>query len=101
MFIEEFRYSEMIALCSKTYCCYDEQSDTVKLSSKWLNKNNIVEPLAKYRKILFDVEQVYSTNRGFCVVDNKKICTYELKKLGPSYFYPKRKVCEDGIHTTP
>ena len=101
LFKEEFRCSEKIALCSKTYCCYDEQSDTAKLSSKGLNKNNIEEPLAKYRKVLFDEEQVYSTNRGFRVVDNKKVCTYELKKRGLSYFYPKRKVCEDGIHTTP
>ena len=101
LFKEEFRCSEMIALCSKTYCCYDEQSDTVKLSSKGLNKNNIEEPLAKYRKVLFDEEPVYSTNRGFRVVNNKKVCTYELKKVGLSSFYPKRKVCEDGIHTTP
>ena len=101
LFKEEFRCSEMIALCSKTYCCYDEQSDTVKLSSKEINKNNIEEPLAKYRKVFFDEERVYSTNRGFRVVDNKKVCTYELKKVGLSYFYPKRKVCEGGIHTTP
>ena len=101
LFKEEFRCSEMIALCSKTYCCYDEETDTVKLSSKGLNKSNIEEPLNKYRKVLFNEERVYSTNRGFRVVDNKKVCTYELKKVGLSYFYPKRKVCEDGIHTTP
>ena len=101
LFKEEFRCSEMIALCSKTYCCYDEETDTVKLSSKGLNKKNIEEPLNKYRKVLFDEERVYSTNRGFRVVDNKKVCTYELKKVGLSYFYPKCKVCEDGIHTTP
>ena len=91
----------MIALCSKTYCCYDEETDTVKLSSKELNRNNIEEPLNKYRKVLFNEERVYSINRGFRVVDNKKVCTYELKKLGLSYFYPNCKVCEDGIHTTP
>ena len=31
LFKEEFRCSEMIALCSKTYCCYDEETDTVKV----------------------------------------------------------------------
>ena len=78
----------MIALCSKIYCCYDEQSDTVKLFSKGLNKNNIEESLAKFRKVLFDEEQVYSTNRGLRVVDNMKVFTYELKKVGLWYFYP-------------
>ena len=91
LFKEEFRCSEMIALCSKTYRCYDEQSDTVKLSSKGLNKNNIKEPLAKYRKVLFDEERVYSTNRGFGVVDNKKVCTYELKNWDCHTFIPSVK----------
>ena len=77
------------------------RKQTVKLSTKGLNKSNIEEPLNKYRKVLFNEERVYSTNRGFRVVHNKKVCTYELKKVGLSYFYPKRKVCEDGIHTTP
>ena len=75
----------MIALCSKTYCCYEE-TDTAKLSSKGLNKSNIEEPLNNYRKVLFNEERVYSTNRGFRVVENKKVCTYERKKVGLSYF---------------
>ena len=66
----------MIALCSKTYCCYDEETDTVKLSSKGLNKNNIEEPLNNYRKVLFNEERVFLTNRGFRVVDNKNECLY-------------------------
>ena len=49
----------MIALCSKTYCCYDEETDTVKLSSKGLNKSNIEEPLNKYRKVLFNEEREF------------------------------------------
>ena len=92
----------MIALCSKTCCCYDEHSNTVKLSSERLNKNNTEEPLAKYRKVksLFDEERVYSRKCGIRVVDSKKVCTYELKKVGLSYFHSKRKVCEDGIQPT-
>ena len=81
----------MIALCSKTYCCYDEETDTVKLSSKGLNKSNIEEPLNKYRKVLFNEERVYSTNRGFRVVGNKKVCTYELKKWDFHIFIPSVK----------
>ena len=50
LFKEEFRCSEMIALCSKTYCCYDEQSDTVKLSSKGLNKKQHRGTLSQIQK---------------------------------------------------
>ena len=49
---------------------------------------------------MFDEERVYSTNRGFPVVDIKKVCTNELKNVGLSYFHPKRKDCEYGIRTT-
>ena len=35
---EEFRCTEMVCLCSKTYCCYDVTSNILKNSSKGLNK---------------------------------------------------------------
>ena len=38
LFKEEFRRAEMLCLCSKTYCCYDEQTNKYKFSSKGLNK---------------------------------------------------------------
>ena len=38
LFKEEFRCTEMLCLCSKTYCCYDNKSDKFKFSSKGLNK---------------------------------------------------------------
>ena len=38
LFKEEFRCSEMLCLCSKTYCCYNEKSNKYKVSSKGLNK---------------------------------------------------------------
>ena len=38
LFKEEFRCTEMLCLCSKTYCCYDNKSDKMKLSSKGLNE---------------------------------------------------------------
>ena len=39
-FKEEFRSAEMLCLCSKTYCCYDKQTNKYKFSSK-SQKNNI------------------------------------------------------------
>ena len=38
LFKEEFRCTEMLILCGKTYCCYDVTSNKLKLSSKCLNK---------------------------------------------------------------
>ena len=99
LFKEEFRCTEMVALCSKTYCCFDSSSNTTKLSCKGLNKHALVndEPLQKYRKVL-QKESVVTTNRGFRVVKNS-VATYDLKMNGLSYFYPKRQVLSDGIHT--
>ena len=37
-FTEEFRCTEMLCLCSKTYCCYDATSKKPKFSTKSLKK---------------------------------------------------------------
>lgn len=100
LFKEEYRGTEMIALCSKTYCCYNSVTDKVKFSSKGINKNHLEEPLKKFRRVIKEQVNVSSTNRGFRTVDNM-VKTYEQTKKGLAYFYPKRKVSEDGIHTTP
>ena len=53
LFKEEFRCTEMLCLCSKTYCCYDVTSNKLKISSKGLNKRVLEQsvdgPLEKYR----------------------------------------------------
>ena len=52
IFKEEFRCTEMLCLCSKTYCCYDSNSNKYKFSSKGLNKRKFEDcsdgPMAKY-----------------------------------------------------
>ena len=104
LFKEEFRCSEMLCLCSKTYCCYDTASNKLKFSSKGLNKRILEQsgdgPLEKYRKVLDEGVNITSTNRGFRTKDHA-VATYEQTKRGLSYFYPKRIVEMDGIHTKP
>ena len=104
LFVEEFRCTEMLCLCSKTYCCYDSNSNKYKLSSKGLNKRTLEDcgdgPMAKYRKVLDEFIHVTSTNRGFRTV-HLSVGTYEQTKKGLSYFYPKRIVDSDGIHIRP
>ena len=104
LFKEEFRCIEMLCLCSKTYCCFNSVTNKTKFSSKGLSKSvleeNSDEPLQKYRRVLDDAVNTASTNRGFRTM-NHQILTYEQTKKGLSFFYPKRIVDADGIHTTP
>ena len=104
LFKEEFRCTEMLCLYSKTYCCNDSNSNKYKFSSKGLNKRALEDcgecPMAKYRKVLDEFIKVTSTNRGFRTVHHS-VATYKQTKEGLSYFYPKRIVDADGIHTRP
>ena len=56
--------------------------------------------MSKYRKVLQEEVNVTSTNRGIQTIQHS-VATYEQTKKGLSYFYPKRIVEEDGIHTKP
>ena len=56
--------------------------------------------MSNYRKVLKEAVNVTSTNRGYRTIQHS-IATYEQTKKGLSYFYPKRIVEEDGIHTKP
>ena len=104
LFKEEFRCFEMLCLCSKTYCCYDRKSNKYNFSSKGLSKRTLEHcgdgPMSKYRKVLEEAVNGTSTNRGFRIM-KQSVATYEQTKTGLSYFYPKRLVEEDGIHTKP
>ena len=101
---EEFRCTEMLCLCSKTYCCYGSNSYKYKFSSKGLNKRTLEDcgdgPMAKYRKVLHEFINVTSNNRGFRNVHHS-VATYEQTKNGLSDFYPKRIIDADGIDTRP
>ena len=93
LFKEEFRCTGMVALCSKTYCCYDEVSETVKLSCKGINKSTLKDdnPMLKMRNVLQKQDEVTTTNRGFRVVNQKEICTYELKKTRSLLLLPEKR----------
>ena len=94
----------MLCVCSKTYCCYDRKSDKITFSSKELNERVLEDsgdgPMSKYRRLLDEATNLTSTNRGFRTV-NHMVATYEQIKKRFSYFYPKRQVQDDGIHTKP
>ena len=80
LYKEDFRCSEMLCLCSKTYCCYDQKSNKNKFSSKGLNKRTLEDcgdgPMSKYRKVLEEAVNVISTKRGFRTM-KLSVATYE------------------------
>ena len=57
-------------------------------------------PLEKYQRVLNEKVNVTSNNRGFRT-NNHSVATYEQVKKGLSFFYTKRIVKSDGIHTQP
>ena len=100
---EEFRCTEMLYLCGKTYCCYDVTSNKLKFSTKGLNKRVLEQnggPLERYRRLLNAKVNVTSNNRGFGT-NNHSVATYEQIKKSLSYFYPRTIVETNGIHTQP
>ena len=104
LFREEFRCTEALCLCSKTYCCYDVTSNKLKFSSKGLNKRVLEQrgggPLEKYRRVLNEKINETSNKKGF-PTNNHSVATCEqaLKRL--SYLYSKRIVETDRIHNQP
>ena len=104
LFKEEFRCTDMLCLCSGTYCCYDVTSNKPKFSSKGLNQRVLEQsgyrPLEKYRTVLNEKVNVTSNNRGFRT-NNHSVATYEQVKKGLSCFYSKRVVVTNGIHFQP
>ena len=104
LFKEEFRCTEMVCLCSRTYCCNEVTSNKSKFSSKGLNQRILEQSgdgsLEKYRRVLNEKVIVTSNNRGFRT-NNLSVSTYEQVKKSLSCFYPKQIVETDRIHTQP
>ena len=89
LFKEEIRCTEMLCLCSKTYCCYDGTSNKLKFSSKGLNERVLEQsgdgPLEKYRKVLNEKVNVTSNNRGFRTKITLLPPMNKLRKVSPFF----------------
>ena len=87
LFTDEFRCTEMLCLCSKTFCCHDSNSNNYKFSSKSLKERTLKDcgdgPMAKYRKVLDECSNATSINRSFRTVHHSAY------QKGLSGFYPK------------
>ena len=96
LFKIEWEGAGIVALCSKSCFCY---GDTSKASCKGLNKRNNDITKEKYLDVLQSRQAGEGVNRGFRM-KGAFMFTYNQVKSAFTYFYPKRKVAEDGVSTT-
>ncbi|XP_072022325.1 uncharacterized protein [Amphiura filiformis] len=96
LFKLEWEGDGIVALCSKTWYGFGSKD---KFSCKGANKKNNIINKEKYLHVLTERKAGSATNRGFRVKENQ-ILTYEQIRDAFTYFYPKRKVLDDGITTT-
>ena len=86
-----------IGLCSKTYYCF---GSTDKCTTKGLNKRQNTIHKNAFLSVLTNRRSGSGVNRGFRVRDSS-VMTYIQERAALTYFYPKRKVLEDGLTTAP
>ena len=70
------------------------------MSCKGVNKSNIKNPMNIFEKVLSKKKSEEVENKGIRTI-NRQTFSYRQFKTGFSYFYCKRKVLADGIHTEP
>ena len=98
------RETESLAFCSKSYCTTKFASESspgqVKFSMKGVNKGQLKNPMPHYKHVLNTKENFRACNSGIRAKDQSMV-TYKLEKNALTYYYPKRKVLEDGRSTLP
>ena len=97
LFKEEWKGDGMIGLCSKTNYCFGTKD---KFSCKGVNKRLNAIDKDKYLEVLLTQRPSSGVNRGFRTANNT-VYTYNQVRDGFWYFYPKRKVLDDGVSTEP
>ena len=95
----------MIGLCSKSYCMENFVTDStpsqvIKFSMKCVNKGQFKNPMPHYEHVLNTKENFRACNSGIRSKD-QTMATDKQYKNALTYFYPKRKVLEDGCLTVP
>jgi len=101
LFKKEYEGSEMVALCSKTYIVHNSIDYSQKFSCKGISRRRLPDNLIDvYKSVLTTQIGERGENMGFRAKDNH-IFTYTQSRCGFTYFYCKRKVLADGIHTVP
>jgi len=99
LFKVEWEGDKIVALNSKMYSVYNSSTNKSKFSCKGVSKKNFTHPTDMYQDVLETKQTKQGANIGFRTKDSK-ILTYHQTRNSFTYYYIKRKVLEDGIHTT-
>ena len=99
VFKEEFRGTECLSLCSKTYIARGGK-DGDKVSAKGVVKNLVDNIFDKMQSALYQKEQIEVQNAGIRQKD-ASMYTYTQAKIGFSSFFCKRQVQPDFVSTEP
>ena len=97
LFKVEWHGDGFVGLCSKTYYCFGE---TDKSTTKGLSKRRNDIDKDTFLAVLTNRRSGSGVNRGFRVRDSS-VMTYVQERAALTYFYPKRKVLDDGLSTAP
>jgi hypothetical protein len=98
LFKNEFEGSGIVALNSKTYHCWNNDTSQEKYSSKGLSKSTNTLTRENFLNVLRTGKTLTGKNKGFIRV-NQDTFSYSQIKSGLTYFYAKRRVCDDGVST--
>lgn len=99
LFKLEYEGHVIVALNSKMYSIHNKDECHTKFSSKGVSKKHVTKPTEMYKTVLQTKETKAGSNTGFRLKDGA-ILTYTQSRSSFTYYYIKRKVLEDGIHTT-
>ena len=98
LFKTEFAGDGIVALNSKTYCCWRESDNAFKYSSKGLSKSTNSLNKESFLDVLYNRESMTGTNKGFRLCNNQ-MYTYTQKRKALSWQYAKRQLLADGVST--
>ena len=97
LFKVEFEGTGMVALNSKTYYCWS--NDSCKYSSKVISKSTTQFCKNNFVGVLQGIGSVHGTNKGFVLRENQMF-SYAQARTGLTNLYAKRRVLDDGVSTT-
>jgi len=100
LFKQEFSGTAMVALNSKTYVCWNTETDETKASAKGISKRLNTLEGKTYKDVLTTGKPFTGTNIGFQYLNNS-MYTYRQMRAGLTYYYAKRQVSPDGVSTSP